>query len=218
MFRIQGCVLALVLLVWTSPTRAQSFEDQNNCAGTTDDPCTRIGNCSIQGATWDQEVVIDRSDFYDTMGWAGLCDQVHVALVQGNCDPPQGQTNVIAYLQANSYATIPLIVGPLDCDADPTAAPIDRAAPISLRTAPNPFSGITQISFGSASEQAVVVTVFDFAGRRVKTLYEGASHSTGQSVQWSGRDEFGRDVASGIYWVVLRTGDSMATQRIAKLR
>jgi hypothetical protein len=101
---------------------AQSLEDESGCLGTTDDPCIRTGTCSIQGATWAQTVTIDRSDLYDTMGWAGVCDQVHVALVQGNCEPGGPQINVTVFLQANSSASIPEIVGPLTCNAPPPAA------------------------------------------------------------------------------------------------
>ena len=41
----------------------------------------------------------------------------HVALVQGNCSPPQSTTNVTANLSATTYASIPQITGPLSCAA-----------------------------------------------------------------------------------------------------
>lgn len=53
---------------------------------------------------------------------------VHVALVQGNCSPPQSQVNVTAYLSAKTFADIPSISGPLACEAaiiaDGDVAPI----------------------------------------------------------------------------------------------
>jgi len=119
-------VLAVALLA-SQDASAQSVEDQNGCVGTIDDPCTRTGACSIQGATWSQVVTIDRADLYDTMGWPGLCDQVHVALVQGNCSPGGARIDVTAELQANSFASIPEIFGPLACNAEPaTAVPATR--------------------------------------------------------------------------------------------
>lgn len=121
--RLHGYVLVLaVALLASRVASAQSVEDQNGCMGTTDDPCARTGACSIQGATWSQVVTIDRADLYDTMGWPGLCDQVHVALVQGSCWPGGAQIDVTAELQANSFASIPEIVGPLVCNAEPTPA------------------------------------------------------------------------------------------------
>lgn len=121
--RTAAVVLAsLLLAVVGTDARAQSVEDTNGCLGTTLDPCVRTGACSIQGATWSQTVTIARSDLYDTMGWAGLCDQVHVALVQGNCSPGGAQIDVTANLESNSSAFIPLITGALSCGASPPPA------------------------------------------------------------------------------------------------
>lgn len=43
---------------------------------------------------------------------------VHVALVQGDCSPPQSTTNITVNLSATTFATIPEIVGPLNCGAE----------------------------------------------------------------------------------------------------
>ena len=51
---------------------AQSMETSNGCQDTTNDPCIRTGTCSIQQTTWEQSVVVDRSDPYDQIGWTGL--------------------------------------------------------------------------------------------------------------------------------------------------
>ena len=67
-------------------------------------------------------VTIDRANIFDTMGWPGLCDMVHVAVVQGNCEPPGGQTDVVARLSATSFAKIPSIDGPLACAGEPAGS------------------------------------------------------------------------------------------------
>lgn len=110
---------ALLPLLGGGTVRAQSFEETNTCTSTSDDPCLRTGDCSIQGAVWFQEVLVDRADIFDTQGWPGLCDMVHVALVQGNCHPA-GQLDVIAFLSSTTHSRIPELVGPLDC-AGPVA-------------------------------------------------------------------------------------------------
>jgi hypothetical protein len=101
---------------------AISVETSNGCQTTQDDPCVRSGSCEIQGATWTQDVTVDRSDIFDTQGWPGVCDMVHVGLVQGDCEPPGAQTNVTVHLSATSFASIPSIVGPLSCAGDPAPA------------------------------------------------------------------------------------------------
>ena len=114
-------VLALLALAASvsAPASGQSVETANMCFSTTDDPCLRVGDCSIQGATWPQEVHAARSDIFDTQGWPGLCDMVHVALVQGDCFPG-GQFDLIVPLSEASHAWVSEIVGPLACSGAST--------------------------------------------------------------------------------------------------
>ena len=96
---------------------SQSLQDSNNCNTSTTEFCQRSGSCSIQGADWYQTVTADKSEIFAVQGWPGLCDMTHVALVQGNCAPPQSKLSVTAYLSATSFADIPEIIGPLNCAA-----------------------------------------------------------------------------------------------------
>lgn len=116
------CAAALSHLLAAPDVHAQSKEDSNGCIRTQDNPCVRTGRCEIQGAVWGQQVTIDRADTFDTMGWSGLCDMVHVALVQGQCSPPGANQNVTVTLSATSHAVIDSISGPLRCAGTATAA------------------------------------------------------------------------------------------------
>ena len=120
--RVLGAALALMCSISAGPSLAVSTETFNGCQGTTDDPCVRSGSCEIQGAVWNQDVTIDRSGIFDTQGWPGVCDMVHVALVQGNCEPPGATTNVTAHLSATTSAFVPSIAGPLSCAGTPAPA------------------------------------------------------------------------------------------------
>jgi len=114
---IAGSFLICTLFAFSN-TWAGGIEESNACKGTTDDPCMRRGYCSIQGSDWYQLVTASRSDKFDTQGWAGLCDMVHVALVQGNCITVGSKTNITAYLSASSSASIDEIMGTLACGGD----------------------------------------------------------------------------------------------------
>ena len=109
---------ATLLLITALSVNAVGTEDSNNCRGTTSDFCARSGSCSIQGSGWYQYVTIDKSGIFDTQGWPGLCDMVHVSLVQGDCSPPNAQVDVTAYLSATTLANIPSISGVLACNAE----------------------------------------------------------------------------------------------------
>lgn len=93
-------------------------EDFNDCRTSTGDSCERAGSCAIQGSAWYQYVHIDKSDKFDTQGWPGLCDMVHVSLVQGNCYDLYSQDDVVANLSNTTYAEIPSISGTLTCGGD----------------------------------------------------------------------------------------------------
>jgi hypothetical protein len=120
-------VVVAILLIAPATARAVSTETSNGCSGTQDDPCIRSGSCEIQGAVWTQDVTIDRADRFDTQGWPGLCDMVHVGLVQGNCEPAGAQTDVTVHLSVNSFAWVPSIVGPLGCAGEPQPVPASGA-------------------------------------------------------------------------------------------
>jgi len=121
-------VVAAVLLTLPTAAHAIGTETSNGCSDTQDDPCIRSGSCAIQGATWTQDVTIDRSDLFDTQGWPGLCDMVHVGFVQGNCEPAGAQSDVTVYLSALSYAWVPAVDGPLACAGEPEPVPASNAA------------------------------------------------------------------------------------------
>ena len=99
---------------------AGGSEISNECRGTNNDPCIRAGYCAIQGSDWLQTVLINRMDIFDTQGWPGICDMVHVSLVQENCeingDDPQ--MYITAYIGEDSSAYIESISGTLSCGGD----------------------------------------------------------------------------------------------------
>ena len=106
-------------LLMSSSVFAGGTQDSNTCR---DDPtsptCERKGTCTIQGSAWVQTVYVDKSDKFDKQGWPGLCDMVHVSLVQANCEPLNSQTDITAYLSEFTSADIPLIAGTLACGGD----------------------------------------------------------------------------------------------------
>lgn len=120
---LAGASLFFLSGVLAGAALAGGKESANGCTGTTDDPCIRSGFCSIQNADWDQTVTAYRSEKFDVQGWVGVCDMVHVALVQGNCEPFGSQTNLTAYLGELSSAVVPAVTaGTLACGGEAEAA------------------------------------------------------------------------------------------------
>jgi flagellar hook assembly protein FlgD len=70
---------------------------------------------------------------------------------------------------------------------------------------PNPFGDGTSISYGLPVASEVGLAVFDAAGRHVRTLVKGGQRAGRYSVLWNGRDDSGRRLANGVYFVRLKT-------------
>lgn len=71
---------------------------------------------------------------------------------------------------------------------------------------PTPFSASAEIRFNLPEEDLVRIDVFDFQGRRVRTLLNDSSLPAGeQSVRWNGRNDRGLEVAGGIYFLRVNT-------------
>jgi hypothetical protein len=95
--------------------------------------------------------------------------------------------------------------------AEAGASPI--AGPLLLMPSPNPFRGSTRVRFELDREGPVRLTVFDAAGRMRRTLIDGLAPAGANVIGWDGRDAAHRQLASGIYFLRLESGDSQTTVR-----
>jgi flagellar hook assembly protein FlgD len=60
--------------------------------------------------------------------------------------------------------------------------------------------------------------VFDAAGRVVAHLVDRVEVSGDHHVRWSGKDDRGRTLASGVYWYRLTTDFGVRTRRLVLAR
>jgi flagellar hook assembly protein FlgD len=65
---------------------------------------------------------------------------------------------------------------------------------------PNPFNPATVISYALRVAGEVTLMVYDVTGQQVRTLVTGRQEVGVHTVKWDGHDNWGRDVASGIYF------------------
>ena len=82
---------------------------------------------------------------------------------------------------------------------------------IALAAGPNPFAGSARITHPPSA----ALSVIDVSGRRVRRLDPPIASTT---TTWNGRDDAGRDLPAGLYWVTCRTPGASATTRLLKLR
>lgn len=83
---------------------------------------------------------------------------------------------------------------------------------------PNPFNPVTEIRFETPSAGAVSLVVYDVEGRLIKRLVNGPVPRGVHRVEWSGDDERGSDVSSGVYFYVMRAGERALTRKMVYLK
>jgi hypothetical protein len=98
----------------------------------------------------------------------------------------------------------------------------DRPGPsaLALASAPNPFRGRTlvELAHPGAGGQPVRVAVYDAAGRRVATLWDGAAAGDRTHCVWDGRDAEGAQLHSGVYLIQAEVGGMRLSRRVVLLR
>ena len=86
---------------------------------------------------------------------------------------------------------------------------------------PNPFNPVTTINYlvgESAAGSRVSLTVFDAAGRVVRTLVDEVQGAGEHQAVWDGRDEGGRPTGSGLYLYRLDVGESRLIRKMILLK
>jgi photosystem II stability/assembly factor-like uncharacterized protein len=84
--------------------------------------------------------------------------------------------------------------------------------------APNPFRDQTVLTLTLARETQVTAAVYDASGRTIKTLARGPMSAGAVRLGWDGRDEGGRRVASGAYFVRASAQGEETAAKITLLR
>jgi len=73
-----------------------------------------------------------------------------------------------------------------------------------LQNRPNPFQSITAVRFQVPGPTHVSLKVYDVSGRTVGTLVDGTRTAGLHEVVWDGKDDGGRNLATGVYFYRLQ--------------
>ena len=184
--------------------------------------------------------VIEAGEFLqielDKDGWPGFAlgrdEELGIWTADGTLvaqiDWEKGQAD-----EGTSWARVPDITGDFQTVNTPTpGAPNQVQTAIAEQAAgvpeafrllgnwPNPFNANTIIAFDVARTVPVHLVVYDVLGRRVRALHSGELLTTGHyRTSWNGRDDEGRQAASGVYLYRLTAGENFtAVGRMALVR
>ncbi len=83
---------------------------------------------------------------------------------------------------------------------------------------PNPFNPSTSISVSIPEVSQVRIAIYNMLGQQVRTLFVGQMDPGEKIVNWDGRDEIGRNVASGTYIYRMTAGTFVQTKKMMFLK
>jgi hypothetical protein len=104
-----------------------------------------------------------------------------------------------------------------------TDVKVDKGAKVpttfSLSNAyPNPFNPTTNIDFNIAKSGTVKLIVYNVLGQQVKTLINKEMKAGSFTVTWDGRNDFGAQVVSGVYFYRLESQSFSVTKKMILLK
>ncbi|MGH7493583.1 MAG: T9SS type A sorting domain-containing protein [bacterium] len=135
----------------------------------------------------------------------------HNAMVLRFAGPPGSRADVIL-ADMNMKPEVDLVLGD---------GPVPREFTLA-QNLPNPFHGRTTIRFelppGLSEKRHVKLAIYNMLGQSVRTLVDMDLPTTSHQMEWDGRDELGRDVAAGVYFYRLTSGELHLTRKMVLLQ
>ncbi len=87
-----------------------------------------------------------------------------------------------------------------------------------LQNYPNPFNGETIIRFQLPTEQRVQLYVYNIRGQRVATIIDERMDAGYHRVTWTGRNDDGRQVGSGVYIYLIQAGPHRQSKKLTYIK
>ena len=78
---------------------------------------------------------------------------------------------------------------------------------------PNPFNPNTTIAFYLDRDTDVNITIFNIRGQKIKTLADGSFTAGYHNITWDGTDANARFMASGVYFYIMETSETVHYRR-----
>ncbi len=98
---------------------------------------------------------------------------------------------------------------------------VQLAAPESFtlrQNYPNPFNPQTTISYELPEPSRVSVVIYNMTGQVIRTLIDQEMVAGFHNTVWNGKDNLGKEVASGAYFYQMKTGNFTEVKKLTLLR
>jgi len=83
---------------------------------------------------------------------------------------------------------------------------------------PNPFNSTITLSYISNLKNSIIITIYDYKGIYIKSIFNYNFTSGTQTVRWDGTDQFSRPVAAGMYLYLIEGAGFRETGKMIYLK
>lgn len=83
---------------------------------------------------------------------------------------------------------------------------------------PNPFNPATTIEYSISADSYVNLSVYNVKGELVRVLVDGFQKQNRYKLTWDGRNDDGREIASGVYFCRIKTETFTSSKKLIMLR
>jgi hypothetical protein len=83
---------------------------------------------------------------------------------------------------------------------------------------PNPFNPTTTIAYDLPIASDVKMSIYNVKGQKVAELINGSVDAGYQTVEWDGRNSFGAQVATGVYFYRIEAGNFVQTRKMILIK
>ncbi len=143
-------------------------------------------------------------------------------LIRVNANPLNAETREYVDDRLEPGAHYTYRVGAIDQDGEFLSPSQDVSIPVrplALNPAwPNPATGPTEISFYLPESADVELTLYDVAGRRVRTLVSERRTFGSHTISWDGKSASGLAMPSGVYFSRLNVNGRVLSRKIVIAR
>jgi hypothetical protein len=159
-------------------------------------------------------VVSSPSDFDEFRVWHKSSSETRFVAAVASEPARETYRLVDSFAPADGHYVLELRQGGVTVTETSIAVPAAATRSLTLATpTPNPFNPRTTIRYFSPEPEAATLRILDARGRLVRRL-DGKAGAGWHEVNWQGRNDRGRSVSSGTYYVEVRVGEE---RRVASM-
>ena len=79
---------------------------------------------------------------------------------------------------------------------------------------PNPFNPLTKLDYNLPLRSKVNISIYNVLGQEIKILVNGVKEYGYHTITWNGKDNLGREMASGVYFARITSQSFIKTREM----